>query len=120
MPPSPSLHRRSWCPAPPPRYARRTYPKACNALDSFPHFFGWATTSDQRGPQVLGSVERPRSASSQRYVRDEAELRRHHDTVAASLEGAADEFLVRVWAVHLQSGGAMARTGLRMMPTSPS
>src|SRR6266852_2148061 len=34
MPPSPSLHRRSWCPAPPPRSARRTYPKVCNALDS--------------------------------------------------------------------------------------
>src|ERR1700687_2101541 len=34
MPPSPSLHRRSWCPAPLPRSERPTYLKACNALDS--------------------------------------------------------------------------------------
>src|SRR5881397_2652179 len=34
-------------------------------------------------------------------VGDEAELRRKHDAVAASLEGAADEFLVRVGAVDL-------------------
>ena len=34
-------------------------------------------------------------------VRDEAELRRHHDIVATPLEGAADEFLVGVGAVDL-------------------
>ena len=34
-------------------------------------------------------------------MRDEAELRRQHDTIAASLESAADEFLVRVGAVDL-------------------
>src|ERR1700682_2016582 len=45
MPPSPSLHRRSWCPAPPPRSARRTYPKVCTSRDS-PTFFGWATILD--------------------------------------------------------------------------
>jgi hypothetical protein len=34
-------------------------------------------------------------------VRNEAELRRHDDTVATPLEGTADEFLVRVGAVDL-------------------
>jgi len=34
-------------------------------------------------------------------VRDEAELRRERDIVAAALEGAADEFLVHVGAVDL-------------------
>jgi hypothetical protein len=34
-------------------------------------------------------------------MRDEAELRRHHDLLAAVFEGAADEFLVRVGAVDL-------------------
>jgi hypothetical protein len=34
-------------------------------------------------------------------VRDEAELRRNHDTVPASAEGAPDEFLVRVRTVDL-------------------
>jgi hypothetical protein len=34
-------------------------------------------------------------------VPDQAELRRHHDLVAAPLQGAADEFLVGVGAVDL-------------------
>jgi len=51
------------------------------------------------GPDVRrAAVEHSGAAAG---VRDKAELRRHHDTVAASLEGAADEFLVRVRAVDL-------------------
>ena len=52
-----------------------------------------------RGPDVRwAAVERSGASAG---VRDEAELRRHHDIVAASLEGAADELLVRVGAVDL-------------------
>jgi hypothetical protein len=40
-------------------------------------------------------------------VRDQAELRRHHDIVATPLEGPADEFLVGVGAVDL--GGVDVR-----------
>src|SRR4051812_13282515 len=34
-------------------------------------------------------------------VRDQPEFRREHDSVAAALDGPADEFLVRIWAVDL-------------------
>src|ERR1700737_2298783 len=46
MPPSPSLHRMSWCPAPPPRSARRTYPRVCNASSDLASV-GHAADSEQ-------------------------------------------------------------------------
>src|SRR5205823_14549000 len=53
-----------------------------------------------RGPDVRrAAVEHSWAAAG--GVRDKAELRSHHDTVATPLEGAADEFLVRVGAVDL-------------------
>jgi hypothetical protein len=52
-----------------------------------------------RGSDVRGAaVEHPGATAG---VRDEAELRRHHDTVALPFEGTTDEFLVRVGAVDL-------------------
>ena len=51
------------------------------------------------GPDVRrGRVE---YAGALAGVRDEAELRRDRDLVAMPLQGAADEFLVGVWAVDL-------------------
>ena len=52
-----------------------------------------------RGPDVRRAAVEHSGATA--GVRDEAELRRQHDTVAAPFEGAADEFLVRVGAVDL-------------------
>ena len=52
-----------------------------------------------RGPDVRrAAVERSGASAG---VRDQAELRRDHDIVATSLDGAADEFLVGVRAVDL-------------------
>src|ERR1700722_6313193 len=64
-------------------------------LIRFPHFFGGATSSDQRGPRVPGPAGRPWSASRQRCGPDEADLHHHHDTVATSLEGMAGAFPLR-------------------------
>jgi len=49
-----------------------------------------------RGPDVRRAAVDHSGASA--GVRDEAELRRHHDTVAPPLQSAADKFLVRVGA----------------------
>jgi hypothetical protein len=53
---------------------------------------------DRRPDVRRAAVEHPGATAG---VRDEAELRRHHDTVAASPEGAPDEFFVRVRTVDL-------------------
>src|SRR5947207_2270418 len=57
------------------------------------------------GPDVRRAAVEGSGATA--GVRDEAELRRHHDTVAPPLQSAADEFLVRVGAVDL--GGVDVR-----------
>jgi hypothetical protein len=54
-----------------------------------------------RGPDVRRAAVEDSGACACACVRDEAELRRHHDIVAPPLEGAADELLVRVGAVDL-------------------
>ncbi len=54
---------------------------------------------DGRPDVRRAAVEHPRAFAG---VRDQPELRRYDDIVAAPLEGAADEFLVRVGAVDLR------------------